>query len=108
MVMFLATSNKSKQLLYLGFIQQVRTEEMERDWEDVVTLLADLNAGFRLLTDLGRLDSLAPDCAPIIGRMMELFDQKGVGLVVRVIPDPTKDFGMNILSLFHYRSRPRI
>jgi hypothetical protein len=106
--MFLASINKSKQLLYLSFIQQVRAEELERSREDVVTLLADLTAGFRLLTDFGRLDSLAADCATEIGRMMDLFDQKGVGFVVRVIPDPTKDFGMNILSLFHYRSRPRI
>ena len=67
--MFLATSNKSKQLLYLSFIHQVSAEELERGREDVVTLLADLNAGFRLLTDIGRLDSLAADCAPIIGRM---------------------------------------
>jgi hypothetical protein len=28
--------------------------------------------------------------------------------VVRVIPDPQKDIGLNILSLFHYRKRVRI
>ena len=38
---------------------------------------------------------------------LELCDAKGVSLVVRVIPDPAKDIGMNILSLFHYRHRPR-
>jgi len=32
----------------------------------------------------------------------------GVELVVRVIPDPHKDIGFNILSLFHYRRRVRI
>jgi hypothetical protein len=35
-----------------------------------------------------------------------LCDQKGVALVVRVVPDPTKDIGFNILSLFHYPHRP--
>jgi hypothetical protein len=29
-------------------------------------------------------------------------------MVVRVIPDPQKDIGLNILSLFHYRRRVRI
>jgi hypothetical protein len=38
---------------------------------------------------------------------MELCDQKGVALVVRVIPDPTKDVGLGILSRFHYHHRPR-
>jgi hypothetical protein len=27
---------------------------------------------------------------------------------VRVIPDPTKDIGFNILARFHYRRNPRI
>jgi hypothetical protein len=29
-------------------------------------------------------------------------------MVVRVIPNPQKDIGLNILSLFHYRRRVRI
>ena len=37
-----------------------------------------------------------------VGRIMELIAQAGVGLVVRVIPDSSKDIGMNILSIFHY------
>lgn len=28
--------------------------------------------------------------------------------MVRVIPDPYKDIGMNILSVFHYHNHPRI
>jgi len=30
------------------------------------------------------------------------------GLKLRVIPNPNKDIGMNILSVFHYRNHPRI
>jgi hypothetical protein len=29
-------------------------------------------------------------------------------LVVRVIPDETKDIGFNILTVFHYPHRPQI
>jgi hypothetical protein len=105
--MFLATVNQPKQLLYLSFIQHVGLKELQRGHEDVVKLLAELPSGFRLLTDLSRLESMDLDCALEIGKEMELFEQKGVGLVVRVIPDPTKDIGMNLLSLFHYRHRPR-
>jgi hypothetical protein len=38
---------------------------------------------------------------------MDLCDQHGVGLVIRVIPDPAKDIGLNILSIFHYPHHPR-
>ena len=106
-IMFLAAINKSKQLLYLSFIGQVRVEELVQSREELVTLVADLTSGFRLLTDLGRLDSISPSCASEIAKVMELCDEKGVELVVRVIPDHTKDIGLNILSFFHHHRRPR-
>ena len=105
--MFLATVNKPKQLLYLSYIEQVGVEELEQGREDIATLLADLTTGFRLVTDLSRLDSFGAGCATEIGKFMELCDQKGVGLVVRVVPDPAKDIGLNIISFFHYHHAPR-
>ncbi len=100
--MVLATVNKPKRLLYLTFVGAVKVDELLRGHQDLVALLGDLEPGFRLLTDLSRLDSIDINCFEEIGRVMELCDKKGVGLVVRVIPDPAKDIGLNILSLFHY------
>jgi hypothetical protein len=106
--MFLATSNKARRLLCLSYIQRVRSDELKRGQEDVKTLLADLPPGFRLLVDLNRLETMDLDCLKEIGRMMELFDRNGVGVIVRVIPDPGKDIGFNILTLFHYPHHPHI
>ncbi len=106
--MFLATVNKPKQLLYLSYIERVTVDELERGRKDIETLLADLAPGFRLVGDLSRLDAMDVKCSKEIGKVMELCEQKGVGLVVRIIPDPQKDIGMNILSLFHYRRHLRI
>ena len=105
--MFLATTNKAKQLLYLSYIGKVSAEDLRCSYLDLPTLLADLPAGFRVLADLGRLDSMDIDCVPEIGKTMELLEQHQVGLVVRVIPDPSKDIGFNIISAFHYHQRPR-
>jgi hypothetical protein len=106
--MLLVTANKARQLLYLSFIGRVSVEQLQQGHEDVVSLLADLGSGFRVLADLSRLDSMDINCAPEIGRVMELCEQKGVRLVIRIVPDPSKDIGLNILSRFHYRLRPRI
>jgi len=106
--MFLAMTNKVKRLLYVGFIQQVHAADLQRGLEEIPALLADLPSGFNFLVDLERLESMEPACAAQIGRVMELCDQHGVGMVVRVIPDPAKDIGLNILSLFHYPRRPRV
>lgn len=105
--MFLALTNKAKRLLYVGFIQQVRTDDLKRGLDEMPALLADLPAGFNFLVDLARLESMEPACATQIGKVMELCDQHGVGLVIRVIPDPAKDIGFNMLSLFHYPHHPR-
>src|SRR5678816_4113075 len=106
--MFLATVSKPRQLLFVSFIGRVSVEQLQQGREDVVSLLADLGSGFRVLADLSQLDSMDINCAPEIGKVMELCDQRGVKLVIRIVPDPAKDIGFNILSLFHYRRRPRI
>ena len=106
--MVLATCNKAKQLLLLSYIGQVRPSDLERSRDELKGLLAELDPGFRVLVDLTSLESINLDCAGVIGELMKLIDQGGVGMVVRVIPDPQKDIGMNILTIFHYRRLPQI
>jgi hypothetical protein len=105
--MLLVTSNKSKQLLHIRFIGQVRLKEFQRNQEDLTTQLKELSPGFHLLADFSQMESMRLDCAPELGRMMDLIGQAGVDLVVRVIPEPGRDIGMNILTLFHYRHHPQ-
>jgi hypothetical protein len=47
-------------------------------------------------------------CVADIRQIMKLLDKRGIAMVARVIPDPRKDIGLNILSLFHYRKGVRI
>jgi hypothetical protein len=105
--MFLVSSNKWKRFLHVSYIQRVEPAELQRGLEDIKLLLADLPPGIRLLADFSRLESMDPACAMEIGLAMEMIDQHGTDLVVRVIPDSSKDIGMNILSIFHYAHRPR-
>jgi hypothetical protein len=51
---------------------------------------------------------MEPDCLTEIGHTMDLVAQHDVKLIVRVIPDPTKDIGLNILTVFHYPRHPRV
>lgn len=106
--MLLVTSNKPRRLLCVSYIGQVRPEEFRHGREDLKVQLQELSAGFRLLADFTLLEFMSLDCEPELGRMMELMGAAGVDLVVRVIPDPSKDIGMNILTAFHYPHRPRV
>ena len=107
-IMFLATSNKSRQLLSLRYIGQVQADELGRAELDLRALVTELPAGFRVLVDLSLLEAMDLKCLPELGRFMELLDQAGVGVVVRVIPNPAKDIGFNILTVFHYPRHPQI
>jgi len=106
--MFLATTNKPKRLLQLSFIGHVTLEDLQRGGQDMAELLADQPAGLRLLGDLERLQSMDEDCVAELGKTMELLDRHGLELVVRVIPDPTRDIGFGILMIFHYQNQPRV
>ena len=101
--MFRIEADKSKNLLKISFAQRVDLEEAKRCEDKVRILLADVQPGFQLLTDLSGLESMDLACVRYIERVMDHFNKKGVAKVVRVIPDPHKDIGFNILSLFHYR-----
>jgi anti-anti-sigma regulatory factor len=106
--MFQVKADKSKNLLRINFTGHVDLEEAQRYGEQAAALLAGLQPGFQLLTDLSGLETMDFACARYIRQVMELCSKKGVAKVVRVIPDPRKDIGFNILSLFHYRRGIRI
>jgi hypothetical protein len=106
--MYQVRVDKSKNLLKITYARHVGAEDTKRVEEEIPPLLAGVRPGFRLLTDLSGLESMDLACVPYIKRMMDLCNKKGVEEVVRIIPDPQKDIGFKILSLFHYRRRVRI
>jgi hypothetical protein len=70
--------------------------------------LQDVAPGFRLLADYRCLESMDPATSRHVAEIMDALAQKQVASVTRVIPDPHKDIGLNILSQFHYGPEIRI
>ncbi|HEY0793090.1 MAG TPA: hypothetical protein VGD78_18640 [Chthoniobacterales bacterium] len=105
--MFFVEADLPNRLLVLRWVQRVRAFEVRQARKQVRDLLGEVKPGFRLLADLSRLESMDLSCAPEIGAMMDLFSEKQVGTIVRVVPDPHKDIGLNIMSRFHYGSNVR-
>lgn len=100
--MFQAAADESGRVLTLSFSQQVRAAEMECCLGTVRDLLEKLQPGFLLLTDLTGLVSMETACARYVGEMMDLCSAKGIGTVLRVVPDPSKDIGFELIAHFHY------
>jgi hypothetical protein len=101
--MYRLAIDPSVNLLAIHWTGHVDPEEAKRCGEEIRQHLSDIQPGIRILTDLSGLESMDYDCAPHIDRMMDLFNERGIDTVVRVIPNPYKDIGFSIMSLFHYR-----
>ena len=94
--------NPADQLLTLSYSQRVDVEDMKGGVQRIKDALAELRPGFRLLNNLSDLEAMEPGCAEYIVEIMKLCNDKQISAVVRVIPDPKKDIGFNIMSRFHY------
>ena len=89
-------------LMTFIFGQKVTAADAKKSADEIQPLLAEMQPNFRVLVDLSALESMDVHCAPFIARIMDQCNGRGVSKVVRVIPDPRKDIGLKILSLFHY------
>lgn len=106
--MFQTTVEPSANLLKVSFSGRVDAAEAAQCAEMVGRSLGQLRPGFSLLTDLSSLESMGLECVPHIEQVMDRCNAAGIKNVVRIIPDPHKDIGLKILSLFHYRRGVRI
>ncbi len=100
--------DQPQNLLVIRYSGHVGPEETQKGLEEVRSGLAKLESGFRLLGDLTELQSMDVACAPHIEKAMDMCNEKGPSIVVRVVPDPHRDIGLQIMSLFHYGHDVRI
>ena len=100
--MYAIELDRSKRLLVISATQRVTAEQAKLAAQRVRELVHDVVPGFRVLADFRWLDSMDPAAARHIADMMDAIAEKRAASVTRVIPDPHKDIGLNILSQFHY------
>ncbi len=98
----------TRNILVKRFHGHVSAAQMKAGAQEVARLLPQMRAGFSVLVDLSGLDAMDLDCVPHLAKIMDLCKARGVGLVVRVTPEPDKDIGFNILSVTHYRGKVRV
>jgi anti-anti-sigma regulatory factor len=100
--MYAVELDQSKRLLVISAVQRVTAEQAKLAAQRVRELLQDVAPGFRVLADFRWLDSMDSAAVRHIAEIMDVLAEKGVASVTRVMPDPHKDIGLNILSQFHY------
>jgi hypothetical protein len=102
--MYAVEIDRSKRLLIISAFQRVTAEQAKLAAQQT----RDVAPGFRVLADFRWLESMDPAAAPHIAEIMDALTEKRVASVTRVMPDPHKDIGLNILSQFHYGPETQI
>jgi anti-anti-sigma regulatory factor len=100
--MYAVELDRSKRLLVISAAQKVTAEEAKMVAKQIGEVLQNVAPGFRVLADFRGLQSMDSAAARHIAKIMDALAEKNVASVTRVMPDPHKDIGLNILSQFHY------
>lgn len=100
--------NACRNLIVVRYRGRVSASDVRAVSEEVGSLLPQMRMGFTFLADLSELESMELDCLTGITGIMDACNSAGIGTVVRIVPDPRKDIGLNILSIIHYRRGVRV
>lgn len=100
--MFTVKLDQSRNAVTISYSGRVTPDETRLCAEEIRLALTILQPGFRLIVDLTDLRAMDIACSPLIADIMEICNAAGVAEVVRIIPDPTRDIGLQIMSFFHY------
>jgi hypothetical protein len=96
-----------RNLLRTRYAGHATKSDMEAGVTTVRAQMAQLKPGFTILADWSQIEGLELDCVPCIAEIMELARAHGASTVVRVLPEPARDIGINMLSVVHLRGTAR-
>lgn len=97
--------DRARKTVRMNFVGHVTAIDMHGQIGTTEAAVNALGAGFTLVSDMTELEAMDLECVPHITRVMDLCLKAGIGKALRIIPDPDKDIGMNLLSIVHYRGK---
>ena len=100
--MFECFYDEKKNLITIKYEKIVDVKDVRILYTTLQAMLPKCEKGFKLLADLSLVEIMEEDVLPLIKKVMDLCNRHGVSEVIRIIPDPDKDIGLNIMSFFHY------
>jgi hypothetical protein len=104
---FDAVIDPVRNLVRTWFSGNLTGAAMKAAASNVETLLPTLKPGFTVVSDFSTVTAMELESVPHLGRIMDLCRAHGIGLIIRILPEPDKDIGINILSVVHYHGSVR-
>ena len=103
--MYFLTLDSLCNRVHITFSERFDVREAEALLVELRSRMSELRAGFSVLCDMTALVEFENDAKLVFRDAMELCNSRGISQVVRIIPNPLHDFGLTIMSCFHYDSK---
>lgn len=100
---FNITIDTARNLARSRFSGKLTAVEMRAAAAEIESTVQKLKPNFTAFADFGAVTSMDLDCTPYLTKIMDILRAHGMGLVVRILPEPANDIGINLLSIVHYR-----
>jgi hypothetical protein len=94
--------NENENIVSIKIEGMFDLEQAEKAHNEITLILQKVKKGFIVLTDMSLLHEMNPESFKSISKTMDLFRSRGIAQAIRVMPDPSKDIGFNIMDMFHY------
>ena len=106
--MFIIKSDIKRNLLHIQYLGHFDAKQGPAFCACVQKEVSGLRKGFRIISDLSELNTMDISAAPFVEQAMDICNEHGVGMIYRIISNPDKDIGFNIMSSFHYSQDVKI
>jgi len=84
------------------FEGDIELAQAQRSFGDIRRMVSKHGKGFKVLVDFTTCESMDVDVESLMKDAMQYFNARGVGEIIRVLPDPEVAVGFNYISRFFY------
>ncbi|MDF7798391.1 hypothetical protein P4C99_02900 [Pontiellaceae bacterium B1224] len=106
--MYLLEIDRVQNRLHLMMSERFDAPQAESLLEEAQNRTLEMEDGFHVLCDLTTLEEFDPEAKAIFRRFMDLMNRCGAHKIIRIIPNPLNNFGLTVMSVFHYDDSVKI
>jgi hypothetical protein len=100
--MYLLEIDRTQNRIHITLAERFDQPQASELLADLRGRFREVEPGFHILCDLTALQDFDEAAVLCFRSIMDLCNGGGVCKIIRIIPDPRHDFGLTVISHFHY------
>lgn len=101
--MYLLQIDPTNNRLHITLAGKFDERQADKLCADLMMRMHELHDGFHILVDLSGLAKFDHAAKKHYRKLMDICRESGVRKVIRILPDALDNYGLTIMSYFHYR-----